>query len=297
MQVRTREIRAGALTFHCLEAGRGPLALLLHGFPDHNKSFKHLIPELASAGFHAVAPNLPGYAPTSTMPDGCYNLSRVAEAIGELIPALGATTAHIVGHDWGAGIAYVSAVLSPQKISSITAMAVPHLRAVPEGFRKNPGQFRRSWYMFFFQMPFLPERALSARGFRLIEWFWSHWSPGWAWRREDMDELKRTFDRPGVPRAALAYYRALRDVMSAEGRRTKELGFSRVPVRTLALTGDTDGCVSTRLFDYMQAAFFPAGLTVKRIDGAGHFLHLEKPDEVNGLIVDFITHKTGGRRG
>ena len=284
-----RTIRAGPIDFACLEAGKGPTVLLLHGFPDHNRSFRPLIEALAKAGSRAIAANLPGYSPTSPEPAGDYHLSIISRHIGSLIDSLGEKKIHLVGHDWGAGIAYVSAVLFPEKLHSITTMAVPHLRAISTGFRKQPSQFRRSWYMFFFQLPFVPERALRANDLRLIEWFWSHWSPGWNWNRHEMESLKATFQKPGVVKAALAYYRALKDVTSPEGRRTRKLGFSPVPVRTLALTGDTDGCVTTRLYDYMDSAFFPAGLEIRRIPHAGHFLHLEQPSTINRAVLEFLT--------
>ncbi len=253
-------LRANGLTFSALEQGSGPVVLCLHGFPDHARSFRFQLPALAGGGFRAIAPTLRGYEPSSQPPDGDYHIVRMAEDVVGWLDDLGEKRVHLVGHDWGAVIAYAVCALAPARFRSLTTLAIPHPgRLFSEGIRRHPGQLRNSWYMFFFQLRGLADFAVEARDWALIEKLWRDWSPGWELPADEMAAVKRTLAQPGVKRAALGYYRASFGLPSPAARETRKLAESKIPLPTLALTGARDGCMDTRLHDVLMVdEDFPA---------------------------------------
>ncbi len=282
-------LRAGGLTFSATTLGEGPLVLCLHGFPDNRRSFRLQLPALADAGFRAVAPTLRGYEPSSQPADGDYHIVRMAEDVAGWIDDLGAERVHLVGHDWGAVIGYAAAALVPERLASLTTLAIPYPGRLRQGIRKLPSQIRNSWYMLFFQLRGLADRAVEARDWALIEKLWRDWSPGWSPPPAELAAVKATLAEPGVKTAALAYYRAMFDVRSPAARDTNRLLESPIRVPTLAITGALDGCMDTRLHDLaIDAEDFPAGIRVERIAGAGHFVHQEKPEELNPILLDWL---------
>jgi pimeloyl-ACP methyl ester carboxylesterase len=175
---------------------------------------------------------------------------------------------------------------------SLTTLAVPHpgrmLREMPF---KRPRQLLLSWYMLFFQLRYVSDYLLERRDWALIDRLWRAWSPTFELPEAERELLKQTFAQPGVKQAALAYYRALpRMWLNATSRAVLN---RPVRVPTLALTGALDGCMDTRLHDdLMRADNYPAGLEIVRIPDAGHFLHQERPDEVNRLILAHLRAST-----
>jgi pimeloyl-ACP methyl ester carboxylesterase len=283
-------LRANGLTFRALEEGQGPIVLCLHGFPDHNRSWRLQLPALAAAGFRAIAPMNRGYEPGNQPADGDYAIVRMAEDAVGWLDDLDADRVHLVGHDWGAVIGYAVAAMAPERLASLTTLAVPHLRHMHRGVGQYPVQVKNSWYMLFFQLRLLADQAVKANDFAFLEKLWRDWSPGWQWPEEEMAALKRTFAQEGVLTGALAYYRAFFQPWTKSGRETMTLLRSKLRVPTMALTGETDGCMDTRLWDVvLRPEDFPGGLRVERVSGAGHFLHQEKPDEVNRLLLEWIT--------
>jgi len=288
-QFKAGSITANGIRFSTLEMGEGPLVLCLHGFPDHARSFRHQLPALAAAGFRAVAPYMRGYAPTEAAADGRYQSAVLAQDAVEMITALGYDSAYVFGHDWGALAAYGAAIMAPHKVKKLVTAAVPHGPAVLSAFLGDYDQLRRSWYMFFFQTPFA-EAAVPANDFRFLERLWQDWSPGWKYPAEEMEALKATFRSPGVFQAAIGYYRCtlnptLQDPALAEIQTL--LAMTPVAVPTLFFHGADDGCMGVNLIEGMES-FFPGGLQKHIITGAGHFMHQEKPDEVNGILIDFL---------
>jgi pimeloyl-ACP methyl ester carboxylesterase len=287
----TTTLRAGGLEFSALCQGRedGDVVLCLHGFPDNQRSFRFQLPALAEAGFRAVAPTLRGYEPSSQPSDGDYHMVRMAEDVVGWIDDLGAERVHLVGHDWGAVIGYAAASLAPDRLHSLTTLAIPHPGRLQEGIRQLPSQIRNSWYMIFFQLRGLADWALETRDWALVEKLWRDWSPGWTLPADELAEVKRTLAQTGVKKAALGYYRATFGSRSPAARETAELLAGRIEVPTLALTGALDGCMDTRLHDLvMKDEDFPVGLEVRRFDDAGHFLHQEKPDDVNAVLIPWL---------
>ena len=278
----------GPLRFDAIAAGRGPLILLLHGFPDTLRTWRHQLPAFAAAGYRAVAVAMRGYSPESQPEDGDYSADAIAgDAIG-FVEQLGVSRCHLVGHDWGAAVAYTAAAAAPERFASLTTMAVPHAGRFLNEMIRHPKQLRLSWYMAFFQLRGIAERAVARDDGRLIRRLWRDWSPGWKPPEEVLRDVLDTLAAPGVTTAALAYYRAVLSLRSLAPSARAENRFE-VPVPTLALTGARDGCIDTDVFQKMMVpSDFPSGLQVEQIADAGHFPHQERPDAVNRLILDWI---------
>lgn len=293
----TLVLHHGALAFTAYAAGQGPLVLCLHGFPDNARSYRHQLPALADAGYRAVSVTLRGYEPSSQPTDRDYSLETIAQDTVAFLDELGAERAHLVGHDWGAAIAYTTGALAPERLKSLTTMAVPHAgRFVSEAIR-YPKQLALSWYMAFFQLRGISEHVVERRNYRFIRKLWRDWSPGWDLPADALEDVFATFRKSGVTEAALSYYRAAL-APSAFTPTARAAARFPVPVPTLALTGARDGCIDTNVFQrLMYPEDFPSGLEVKQIPHAGHFLHQEQPDAVNTLLLDWINrweHRTSG---
>jgi pimeloyl-ACP methyl ester carboxylesterase len=265
-------------------------ALLLHGFPDDAGSMVPLMEALANKGFTAVAPYMRGYGRTGQDPDGNYMISRLAaDAVG-LAEAMGGEKTLLIGHDWGAVAAYAAANLKPEQFSRIVTMAVPPLRVFLANLLRHPRQVRRSWYMLFFQLPFLPERKVPEDEFAFLDRLWRDWSPGWEYSRERIDSVKNSLRGEGNVRAALAYYRGL--LRSAPLRfrdylESRRLSFSLIRVPALVLAGEQDGCIGTEIFEGLERAF-SGPYRYEKISGAGHFMHLEQPEATQEIIQNFL---------
>jgi pimeloyl-ACP methyl ester carboxylesterase len=236
-----------------------------------------------------VAPFLRGYAPSAIPADGCYQTAAVAEDAVAMIDALGYDDAVVIGHDWGATVAYGVALAAPARVRALVTAAVPYGTQILNAFMTSYAQQRRSWYMFFFQTPFA-EAAVAHDDFAFLERLWRDWSPGWTYPPEEMAALKETFRQPGVLEAALGYYRAtfnpaLQDpaLATLQGRMMTD----PIEVPGLMLHGANDGCMGAELVDGM-ASLFPRGLRVEIVPGTGHFLHQEAPERINAIVLDFL---------
>ncbi len=291
-------LAANGLRFSAVCEGSGPIVLCLHGFPDNKRSYRFQLPALADAGFRAVAPTLRGYEPSSQPSDGDYHIVRMAEDVVGWIDDLDAEQVHLVGHDWGAVIAYATAALAPQRLLSLTTIAIPHPgRLRTDGIPKLPSQLRNSWYMMFFQLRGIADYVVERNDWQFIDRLWSDWSPTWALPADELATVKRTLAQPGVKKAALAYYRAMFNPFATAARDTVRLLSSPIQVRTLATTGALDGCMDTRLHDLaMLPADFPNGLEVVRFEDAGHFLHQEDPDRFNRVLIDWLNRSRSQSR-
>jgi pimeloyl-ACP methyl ester carboxylesterase len=288
-------ITANGIDIAYLEAGPadGPLALCLHGFPDQAPTWEPLMAELGTAGYHAVAPWMRGYAPTSLAPDGNYQVASLALDALALTDALageadGNTDAVIVGHDWGALTAYTAVGHRPDRFRRLVTLAVPHPGALGTMFF-DPRQLQRSFYMFVFQTP-LAEIAVPQDDFAFIDYLWDYWSPGYTPEPGFMRALKDTLAAPGVTEAAIGYYRAMLGTTPGDPALDEvgAAGAGPMPIPTLYLHGADDGCMGVELCDPEALAPLLGGGRAEIVPGTGHFLHLERPDVVNPLILDFL---------
>jgi len=287
--IRSGSVRAGELDVTFLECGDGPLALCLHGFPDSPHTWRHLLPELATAGYRAVAPFMRGYAPTSVPSSGVYQtaaLSRDANALHETLG--GDSRAVVIGHDWGAPSACGAAIDAPDRWSKVVSMAVPPGPALGAAFLSNLAQVQRSWYMFFFQHG-LSNHIVAANDLAFIDMLWSQWSPGYEATR-DLEYVKSALRADAHLQAALGYYRAT----LGDGKRDPELADlqqrmgGEYPTQPLLyLHGENDGCIGREVAEVARS-LSPANVKFEFIPNAGHFMQLEQPRRVNDLIVDFL---------
>ena len=279
---------ANGIEFAWLECGSGPLALCLHGFPDSAHSWRHLLPALADAGFHAVAPFTRGYAPTSVAPDGMYQTGALSADANALHDALGGDDdAVIIGHDWGAPTAYGAAASEPARWRRVVGMAVPPGGAFGAAFISNLDQIKRSWYMFYFQHP-LSDMVVPSQDLALVDMLWQDWSPGYD-GAADAENCKACLRDPEHLAAALGYYRATIGAGPRDARYDAIQAAASEPLTqpTLYLHGRNDGCVGVEVAESVMT--MSPWVTTRIIDDAGHFLQLEQPDLVNAQILEWVT--------
>lgn len=290
--ITQHSIEAGGLTFAYLAAGAedAPLALCLHGFPDTAWTWRHLLPSLAAEGYRAVAPWLRGYAPTTVPTDGRYQSAVLGLDACALHAALGGgDDAVLIGHDWGALAAYAAVHEPGTPWRRLVTLAVPPPATLAGSFLSYD-QLQRSWYMFFFQHP-LAEMAVPMDDLAFIDRLWADWSPGYD-AGDDLPHVKDALRDPANLAAAIGYYRATLSGVgvddSPEVTALQEAANGAPPLPTLYLHGRTDGCMGADLAETAVAALTHAGSRVEIVDSAGHFLHLERPDVVNRLILDHL---------
>lgn len=265
------------------------MALCLHGFPDTAHTWRHLLPALAAAGFHAVAPFNRGYAPSPVAPDGFHQSGALAADANALHEALGADAdAVIIGHDWGAAAAYGAAGSEPERWRTVVTMAVPPTNAMLAAFL-GYDQLKLSWYMHLFQSP-LAEMLVGADDLAFVERLWTDWSPGYD-NTQDLVAVKEALRSPEHLTAALGIYRAaLGNAPLSPSFASEQAACAEAPPQpTLYLHGDDDGCISVDTARAAAGAFDRAGSRFEVLADLGHFLHLEAPVAVNELIVEFLT--------
>jgi pimeloyl-ACP methyl ester carboxylesterase len=277
-----REVNLGRVRLHCVEAGSGPPVLLLHGFPEFWYSWRHQLPALAAAGFHALAPDLPGYNLSSKPPGvGSYRVEALVEDLVGLLRSTGHDRAVVVGHDWGGVLAWHMAAFHPERVERLVVLNAPH----PAAYRRELGsadQRNRSWYVFFFQLPLLPELFLRRGNFSALDRLLRGTLRPDAFTEADVALYKQALRRPGALTAALNYYRAaLRRGWRRDPRLEQPL---RVP--TLVVWGERDAFLSPRLLDGLEK--WAPGVRIERLAGVSHWVQNDAPEQVNRLLLGFL---------
>ncbi|KQT31379.1 epoxide hydrolase [Sphingomonas sp. Leaf412] len=282
--IRIREVAANGLTFEVAEAGEGDhLILCLHGFPELNYSWRHQMPLLAAKGYRVWAPNQRGYG-ASSRPGAVadYSADRMIADAAALFDASGATKLTLVAHDWGGAIAWMFAIKRARPVERLVVMNLPHPMCFAAALRKWP-QRRRSWYMAFFQLPWLPERMLLARDAAGIRKAFRGMAVDKA-RFPDaaLDVYARAAQRPGAMTAMLNWYRAAarhRDRMKLDNG-------GRVDVPTLVIWGEADSALGLETLDGTDR--YVRDLTIRRLPGVSHWVQQEAPEAVNAILGEWL---------
>lgn len=279
-----RTFDVGEVQLHAVETGEGPLVLLLHGFPDFWYGWRGQLDALAAAGFRVVAADMRGYN-LSEKPAGVwsYRLDKLAADVAGLVRACGADRARVIGHDWGGIVAWQAALRHEGLVERLAILNAP----TPSALRRAampPDQLLRSWYIYAFQVPGIPEAAMSFNDFTLLRTALAGdvKRPG-ALSRHDLDRYAQAFAEPGALSAAIDYYRALPWFASADQAKAA----SRFERPTLVIWGEQDPHLASALGD-LDPARVPRG-RVERVPEAGHWVHWDAPDRVNELLTGFLT--------
>ncbi len=306
MSLQHRIVETNGVRLHCVVAGEGPLVILLHGFPESWYSWRHQIDAL-SARFRVVAPDLRGYNESEKPAHvGAYAMSELVADVDGLVRAFGERDAAIVGHDWGGGVAWSFAMDRPQMTRKLAVLNCPHPAIMQHHLQTNPRQLARSWYMFFFQLPWLPERLLAMNH----AWVVGNMVRSSAVRPEaltdeDIVRIRDAASQAGALRGALNYYRAAFRDPTAQGnlpewlRRflhgDRELPAARrslddwpkITCPTLLIWGEQDVALGTEL-TYGLEPLCPGGVRVEYVPDSGHWVHQEHPELVNRLLLDWL---------
>jgi epoxide hydrolase 4 len=285
--MHSRYIEANGMKFHCKESGEGKLILLLHGFPEFWYSWAKVIP-LLDKQFKVVAPDMRGYG-QSDKPHAvsAYNYKILAKDIAEIIKVLGYEKAFIVGHDWGGGVAWEFAKLYPAMVEKLIVLNCPPAVKVQQQIFRSWKQFRMSWYVFFFQLPWLPEWYLHSN---LKTLFW-RMLRGWsinksAFQKEDIQQYENAFSKRSDFTGPVNYYRAA-------FRTLFDKQFRTIPVYeqdTLIIWGEADRALSKEL-TYGLEKYFSNRFEIKYIPDCSHWVQQEQHELVSKYILSFIKNE------
>lgn len=282
-QMEQRRASTVALSYLLKGSSGRPLVLCLHGFPDVPRTWEPMSDRLVRAGYRVVAPWMRGYAPSTL--EGPFDLESLATDVVALADELSADEpVYLLGHDWGAAVAYAALATAPARFRAAATFAVPHPIAVEKNLVRQPAQFKLSSYMGVFQVPKLSERLVARNDFAYVERLWRAWSPGFEPSVAHLAEVKGCL-RASLP-APLAYYRALRSFTTL---RSLHRLFLREPISvpTLYVHGQDDGCIRPELSNGQQA-FFTGPYERILVPNAGHFAHLEQAESVGEATLGWF---------
>ena len=276
-ELRHSRVPVGEVTLHVVECGSGPAVLLLHGFPELWYAWHRLLPALARAGFRAIAPDLRGYGASDKPSEiDAYRSELLLDDVLGLVRALDLGSIRLVGHDWGATLAFAFAARHPELVSHLAILNGAH----PRRLREELGtleQALRSSYILFFQLPWLPEWCLRRRAI-LTAIFRGSSVNSAAFSDDDVERYLAALRVPRAARGMLNYYRA--------ARRFPPDIESTIETPTLVIWGEQDPALSRRNLDGLEALV--PNLTIATVPNAGHFVHHEVPEIVTERLLEFL---------
>ncbi len=286
--IRNRWVEANGLRFEVAEAapeggGGGRLALLLHGFPELNFSWRHQMPLLAGMGYRVWAPNQRGYG-RSSRPQGiaAYDADQLVADAAALIDASGATEVTLIAHDWGGAIAWHFAIQRARPLARLVVMNCPHPACFARELRTWK-QLKKSWYMFFFQLPWLPEKLLTADDARAVRRAFSESAVDKRrFPRADLDVYARAAQAPGAMTAMINWYRA-----AARNRTlTSSEAYPPIEVPTLLIWGEADVALDIATTAGTEAHV--RDFTLRRLPAVSHWVQQEAPEAVNAILEAWL---------
>ena len=285
IEIEHRDIVTNGVRLHCAIAGPvdGDLVIALHGFPEFWRGMTGVIVSLARAGYRVVAPDQRGYN-LSEKPEGidAYNVDEMALDVVGIIDAMGRESAHVVGHDWGAAVAWWLALTRPERVRRLVVINVPHPSVFAREVRGNKKQMRKSWYIFAIQVPAVPERVAFGRRTRqrFSRAIAGTANPG-SFTPDYLAQLREAWAQPGAAQGMLNWYRA--SVRRRPGRLTDK----RVHVPTLIIWGRKDVALSDTMVQ--PSADLCDDVRVEWFDDATHWVLHDEPVRTSALILDFLS--------
>lgn len=291
-RVIKRSVKAGPYEHPVIEAGEGPLVVCLHGFPDNYETFQYQIGPVVEAGYRIVCPMLPGLTPGVQHPSGQTSPVFACDALILLIEELqreyGQTQCHLVGHDWGAAVAYLIAGKRPGLLKSLTAISIPYNVSLLRTLLRCPGYIINAWYITFFQLWWIAEYFIRRDDFRFIDMLYRTWCPPWGDYDYRLASVKKTLGAPGALRGALGYYRSSLFGLNAASFRFRSMFRSNIEVPTLALRGEHDQCIPDIAWEQISVKRFRDVLCLQMVENTSHFPQLENADRVNQLLIGWL---------
>jgi pimeloyl-ACP methyl ester carboxylesterase len=277
------QYRRNDLTFDVLDTGPpdGPVVVLLHGFPQHNDSWTGVIDRLTAQGYRCLAPNQRGYSPGARPPRRRdYRIPELVADLGALIDASGARRVHLVGHDWGAAVAWAAAAEMPERLATVSPISVAHPAAFLKSFITSR-QGLASWYMYFFQLPRIPEWLLTRRNGAVVAETLRRGGQTRAAAQRDAQAMRE----PGALTAAINWYRAM-PMLNPRAINQK------VSVPTLYVWSDNDIALLPKSA-HDTARYVTGEYRFEILPGVSHWIPDEEPDKLADLLLDwFAAHKT-----
>lgn len=262
---------------------RRPLALLLHGFPDTPHTWRHLGPELAAAGYRVAAPWLRGYQKPHPGPISAGTYVKDVLELRERLDGDGRTV--LVGHDWGAQAAYGAVNIAPEKFHRMISLAIAPVAALGGGMFSYR-QLKRSFYIWFIQTGAIADMVMSSPGF--WEALWHDWSPGYD-STGDVAKLREHVTADNIANVLAPYRASFQPELHDPGALNEAQATTQAPsIQALCICGQSDGAIGSELLTSTEQHLPVAGSRFELLDDVGHFLHLEKPELINRLILDWL---------
>lgn len=286
---RHRDVAANGMRFHVVEAGEGPLVLLVHGFPMFWWTWRHLLTELAGAGYRAVAVDLRGYGGSDRPPRG-YDPFTLSRDIASVIRSLGEPGAALIGHGTGGVLAWTTAAFHPSVVRRLVTVSAPHPVRLRHGLLRDRAQSAALSYVLGYQRPWIPERQLTANHAAEVEAFLRKWTGRPRWPDHDTaDRYRAAFEIQHTAHCALEFDRwAVRSIPRPDGRRyVREATQARVTAPVLQLHGEFDRNILPRTA-LGSEAFVDAPYAWRYVFGTGHFPHEEDPVAFNNLVMNWL---------
>jgi pimeloyl-ACP methyl ester carboxylesterase len=283
-----RYVSANGARFHVVEYGDGPAVLLLHGFPTFWWTWRHQLESLAAAGYRAVAMDLRGYGGSDHTPHG-YDPETLSADVAGVIRSLGEPQATVIGHGWGAFIAWCMPVYQREVTRAIAAIGMPHPRALRAAILGDRRQRRLVRYALGFQVPVLPERRLMRDDAALVETLLRRWSGSPHWPdAEAAARYRAAFAQWPTAHTAIEYHRwAVRSAIRSDGRRFADRMREAIDVPVLTIRGTADTAILPESFDG-SADYVSATYAAGVVDDAGHFPHEEAPAVTSAILTEWL---------
>jgi pimeloyl-ACP methyl ester carboxylesterase len=285
LDIRHEYADVNGIRMHYVEKGAGPLVVLLHGFPEMWWTWRYQIPALVEAGFRVVAPDQRGYNDTDAT--GPYDIDTLRDDVIALLDHLRADKAILVAHDWGGGVAWVLASTRPERCAKIVVMNCPHPAVFMRALFGKWSQIKRSWYMFFFQLPLLPERMLTARdGEAVLRVLRANVIDPTHFGRDELEPFVQAVRKPGRATAMINWYRtAIRAGLRAGPKGGPK--YDPILIPALLIWAMQDSALG---YDDVVPGIeqYVPGVEIQKIEGCGHFVQQERPEDVNRRLLEFL---------